>query len=82
MVENKKLVLMPIIVHLLIVAVVLLGTVRLSAQHAFTEINYRKADSSAHALKGHLLHDLPSLSAVRSLPGWPLTSRTIAHSSL
>ena len=63
MVENKKLVLMPIIVHLLIVAVVLLGTVRLSAQHAFTEINYRKADSSAHALKGHLLHDLPSLSA-------------------
>ena len=63
MVENKKLVLMRFVVHLPIVAILWLITVRLPAQHAFTEIDYRKADSIAYALSGHGLHDLPALSA-------------------
>jgi hypothetical protein len=63
MVENKKLVLMRIDVHLRIVAMLLLITVRLPAQNSFTAIDYRKADSCAHALRGHSLHDLPAFSA-------------------
>jgi transglutaminase/protease-like cytokinesis protein 3 len=62
MVENKKLVLMRIAV-LLPMAMLFLITVRLPAQNLFTEIDYHKADSCAHALRGHALHDLPALSA-------------------
>ena len=54
---------MHIVLHLRIVAMLLLITARLPAQNAFTEIDYRKADSCAHALRGHSLHDLPALSA-------------------
>jgi hypothetical protein len=63
MVENKKLVLMRIAVYLPMVAMLLLITVRVPAQNSFSGIDYRKADSCAHALRGHALHDLPALSA-------------------
>jgi transglutaminase/protease-like cytokinesis protein 3 len=63
MVANKKLVLMRIVVHLRIVVLLLLITARLPAQNSFTSIDYRKADSCAHALRGHALHDLAALSA-------------------
>ena len=54
---------MRIAIHLRIVAMLFIITARLPAQNPFTTIDYRKADSCAHALRGHALNDLPVLSA-------------------
>ena len=52
---------MRIFLDLPIVAILLLITVRLPAQNSVTDVDYRTADSCAHALMGHPLHDLPAL---------------------